>query len=336
MPGVKALRKIYLGKETTAGSATAAVRQWRGRGTIQDTREVGFANEDIGVLQRTNRSFIPRLGAKMTFDEIEATFEYLPYILEAGVKQVWTGATADSGSGKVYAYAFPTTQANTITTYTIEGGDDTQAEEMEYAFVKSFKLSGEGGKPMMITADWIGRQVSLCSFTTSITPPTVEEILFGKSVLYIDTAGSIGTTTKASTLLAYELNVSDTGIEPVWTGDSNALYFAFTKTTPANATLTMTFEHDSTSVAEKAAWRAETERALRLLTVGSALTTSTGTAHTTKKLIIDCYGKWESFDKIGEKNGNDIVVGKLRVSYSETASAMASITVILDGVANLT
>jgi len=334
MPGVKALRKILYGKETTAGTATAAVRQWRGRGTIEDDIEVGFANEDIGILQRTNRSFVPKLGAKLTFDEIEATFEALPHILEAGVKQVWTAATADSGSGKVYAYTFPTTAANTITTYTIEGGDDQQAEEIEYAFVKSFKLSGEAGKPWMVTADWIGRQVALCSFTTGITAPTVEEILFGKSTLYINTAGSIGTTTKSNTLLAYELNVSDTGIVPVFTGDSNALYFAFTKTIPAAATLTMTFEHDTTSVAEKAAWRAETERAIRLLTVGSALTT-TGTTHTTKKLIIDCYGKWESFDKIGEKAGNDIVVGKLRVSYSETASTMSTITVVNE-LANLT
>jgi hypothetical protein len=334
MPGVKALRKILFAKETTAGTAVAAVRLWRGTGTIQDDIEVAFAPEDIGILQRTNRSYVPKLGAKITFDEGAATFEALPHILEAGIKQVWTAATADSGSGKIYAYAFPYTAANTITTYTIEGGDDTQAEEMEYAFVKSFKLKGEAGKAMTVTADWIGRQVALCSFTTSITAPTVEEILFGKSVLYINTAGSIGTTTKANTLLGYELNVADTGIVPVWTGDANALYFAFTKTMPAEATLTMTFEHDTTSVAEKAAWRAETERAIRLLTIGTALTT-TGTTHTTKKLIIDCYGKWETFDKIGEKEGNDIVVGKMRVSYSETAAAMASITLVNE-LANLT
>ncbi len=57
--GVKALRKIQIGKETTAGTAVAATTIWRGMGTIEDQREIRRIDEDVGVLQRTNRSATP-------------------------------------------------------------------------------------------------------------------------------------------------------------------------------------------------------------------------------------------------------------------------------------
>ena len=38
--GIKALRKIQLGKEAVAGTALAADILWRGLGTIQDDLEV--------------------------------------------------------------------------------------------------------------------------------------------------------------------------------------------------------------------------------------------------------------------------------------------------------
>ena len=54
MAGSRALRKIQLGKETTAGIAVAATTLWRGMGTVKDNREVVFPEED-GPAITTNR-----------------------------------------------------------------------------------------------------------------------------------------------------------------------------------------------------------------------------------------------------------------------------------------
>jgi len=40
MPGIKALRKIQLGKETVAGTIVAATDIWRGMGTLQNLAEL--------------------------------------------------------------------------------------------------------------------------------------------------------------------------------------------------------------------------------------------------------------------------------------------------------
>jgi len=123
MAGVKALRKIQLGDESPAGTAVAASTIWRGLGAIEDQREVVFAEEDVGVLPGVDRTYTPKLLAALAMEETEATFEQLPYILEAGVKSV-SGVKDGDGSGYAYTFAFPTTAANTPLTYTIEMGDN--------------------------------------------------------------------------------------------------------------------------------------------------------------------------------------------------------------------
>jgi len=325
--GVKALRKIQMGLETTAGTAVPATTIWRGTGTIEDQREIRRIDEDVGVLQRVNRTATPKLLAGLAMDAVPATFEQLPYILEAGIKQVNTGAADGAGSGLIYAYTMPITAANTLSYYTIEGGDDQQAEEMEYAHVQSFVIAGEGADLVTMSAQWVGRQVSLCSFTTGQSIPTVEEILFGKGTVCIDAAGAMGTTPKSGTILGFELNVANTGVRQKWPADGLGTFFSFIVTVPAEATLQLTFEHDGTGVAEKAAAVAETPRAVRLSFDGSALTTA-GTTYTYKTLQIDAWGYWDPFSKIDERDGNDIVTGTLQLCYDPTDAKMLEITVV--------
>lgn len=326
MAGIKALRKLQLGLETTKGTAAAATLIWRGLGTLEDNQEVVFADEDVGYLSRMDRSYIPKVGAALTMDDTEATFEQLPYILAAGIEDVDTGVADTAGSAKIYTYTFPTTAAKTTNAYTIEGGDNQQAWEMEYAFVKAFKLSGVPGEAWKMSADWVGRQLTKCSFTTTAALPTVEEILFSKTTLAIDTVGgTMGATVKSSTLLGATLNV-DTGLREVSTADG-ALYFTFDKQVGPEITLDVTFEHDTTAVAEIDAFRAGTARQIELKAIGSAVTT-TGGVYGTKTLKVSLAGKWESFEKLGEQDGNDIVSGTLRARYNSTAAKFAIITVV--------
>lgn len=324
MAGVRALRKIQLGLETTAGTAVAATALWRGMGTIEDQRETVFPEEDIGLLSGADRTYVPKLLAALTLDETEATFEQLGYPLSAGVKNVVSGSADGSGSGKIYTYDFATNAQATVKTYTLEGGDDQQEEEMEYSFVTAFTLKGVAGEAWKVSSDWQGRQVAPSTFTAAIAVPTVEEMLFSKTKLYID-ATTIGTTQKTQTLLEASLDVK-TGITPVFTADGQ-LYFSFTKQVMPEVVLEVTFEHDGTAVAEKAAWRAGTTRLIQLKCEGSTLTTA-GTTYSVKTAIINLAGKWEKFDKLGESDGNDVVKGTLRARYHSTSGQFATIILV--------
>lgn len=324
MTGIKALRKIQIGRETVPGTAVPATLIYRGLGGMpDDQRTVVFPEENIGYLSGTDRQYQPKLMGKAAFDDTPATFEQLPHILEAGIGAVTP--TDDTGSGFIYAYNLSTTSGGMPKTYTIEAGDNVAVEVMPYSFVVDFSLSGTAGEAWNMGATWNGRTWTPGAFTAALTPPAVEEILFSKTTLYIDNStDAIGTSLKSNTLLAATLNVN-TGFVPVFTADGQ-LYFSFVKQVAPEVTLQITFEHNAAAVAEKAAWRAGTPRQLRLLTTGSALTTPG--AHATKKLIIDLAGKWESFDVLGDQDGNDIVTATFRARYNADANLFAKIVVV--------
>ncbi|MCP4353212.1 MAG: hypothetical protein GY795_47785, partial [Desulfobacterales bacterium] len=206
--GVTALRKIQMGKEGagTAGTAVAATTIWRGMGLLNNDLEVKHVDEDIGIALSTTRAYIPKLAASIAFDPVEATFQQLPYIFEAGVAT--EVATQDgAGTDYIYAYAMPTSAMNALTTYTLEGGDNVEAQEVEYCFVESFKLSGNAQEGVMMEANWVGRQVSDTTFTAALTVPALtagDHIVMGGSNLYIDAVGgTIGTTEISNTLLSF-------------------------------------------------------------------------------------------------------------------------------------
>ena len=77
MAGSRALRKLQLGQEGTAGTAVAATAIWRGMGTIHDIREVVFPEEDVGYIGGTDRSYIARYWSELSMPEVEATFEQI-------------------------------------------------------------------------------------------------------------------------------------------------------------------------------------------------------------------------------------------------------------------
>ena len=85
--GIKKLRKIQLGKETTAGTAVDATTVWRGMGTIEDGLEKVFVDEDIGYKSGVDRTYIPKVEARLDLDEIPATYEQILHILEAAVEE---------------------------------------------------------------------------------------------------------------------------------------------------------------------------------------------------------------------------------------------------------
>lgn len=331
MPGSRSLRKLQLGVEATKGTAVAATAIWRGVGTIEDAREVKFVDEDSGYVAPLDRTYIPKLLAKLQMGATPATYQQLPYILAAGVQNVVTGSADGPGTDKIYTYNFPTTALQTIKSYTIEGGDDAQAERMEYSFVEAFKLKGNNAGDVEMSADWIGRQVTQNAFTPALTLAAVDDMITGKSKLFIDAIGGTqGTTPVTGSVLEWEFDCK-TGWVPHFTADGNTSpYFIFEALDDKKLDIQfkVIFEHETSfATVEKGNWRTQTPRLLQLKVTGNAVTTP-GTTYSNDTLLLNMAGKWLKFDKLGEKDGNDTIQGTFKVTHDLTAAKFCQIIVV--------
>lgn len=170
--------------------------------------------------------------------------------------------------------------------------------------------------------------VTLAETFSVIALPTVEEILGSKTYLYINAAGgTLGQTAKSATLLAAKLTI-DSGRVPSWAGSTNLKFTGLNlDREKLSVKLDLTCEFDGTATDEKAAWRAQTGRLIRLKVLGNAVA-DPGDNYTTKALVIDLAGKWEKFAVIDQQDGNDIITGTFRAEYSSGDSLFAKVTVV--------
>ena len=322
------IRKVQIGTEGTAGTAVAASTILRGEaGDIEDARVQVEVSEDVGYLAGTDRRYDAALLAVYDMPDTEATFEQIDYIYCAGIDED-TAAASDGGAGatgKIRSYILPTTAEHVLQTFTLEGRNATEPVMSEYNFVTKFSLSGAPQEAIKLTGTtWNGRQITLQAYTTGLTLPAVEEMLFGKTSLYIDAiGGTMGATQKTGTLLGFNIDVV-TGWEPLFTGEGQ-LYFTRPKFYPKKMSVTgsLTFEFDGTATAEEAFWKSKTARKLRLKTVGSALAVA-GTGYTYKTHIFDACIKWTKFNVLDSTDGNDTVTADWVARYNSTADFFAS------------
>jgi len=329
--GVKALRKIQLGYETTAGSEVNATTIWRGEGVLTDERSIVFPAEDVGSYLPRDRSYIPQLGGTLTIDDTPATFEQLPILFSTCIENVNTG-TIDS-SGYVYQYDVIDTVAGTQQTLTLEMGDESRVDLLLYGYVEELTLSGAKGEAVMVGATIRGQQVTDTEFTGSLSIPTVEEILFQKGQLYID-ATTVGTTTVTNTWHAFDLTFPS-GWKALHTGDGN-LYFGstiFRGHRENEITGSITLEHNATSETEITAARNETVRLMRMRFYGSALT-SIG-SYTYKTLLIDLACRYTAVPALEDDEGDDIVTLPFKVVYDDTAPVMGMQFIVVNNLQTL-
>lgn len=332
--GYKALSKVQLGQEATPGTAVAADFIWRGPfAGLKDGRETERVEEDLGVAMKSSRKYAAMLLAELSMPTTPLTPEQAPHIFEAGIKQVNTGvADGAASSGYVYSYPFGLATINDVSTYTIETGDDTQAEEAEFCYVKAFTITAVKGKVVEISADWEGRQVANSTFTGALTAPSVSEIFGSNGTVYIDDpSGTIGTTqVTAGNLLEFTLDVT-TGRVPEFTADSGELYFVgqYFNIDEFEATLEMKWIHGSAANAEKAKWRSNTNRLVRIEFTGDAYgTPGTGTdLNGFKGLRIDFPGSYDEFSAVEHEDGRSIVTATLSGGYDEESGEVLTINV---------
>jgi hypothetical protein len=316
--GVKTLRKIQLGRENPAGDPVAATTIWRGPAIMPiDDQSKTMPEENIGISSKVTRQYTHKKLASLGFPATPATFQQILHFLEAGVKTV-TPSQDGVGTGYIYAYPLPYQDQNTIKTYTVEGGDNKGVEEIEYAFVVDWELSGKKNEAWMMSANWQGRQASGASFTGGLSIPTVSEMLFNKSKIFIDNVGgTIGTTQIVNSWLEASLKVT-TGLKAQFTGDGN-LFFSFVDFVGAKATLDLKFLHNSTIAAERALWRADTPRQIRLLIEGKSL--ATPGVYSKETFIADAAGMYTAFGPANDEDeGSNVNSVTFECAYDATAA----------------
>lgn len=330
--GIKALRQIQLNREDVQGTATSDFTPWRGTGTLEDIRTVVFTEEDIGIFGGVDRQYVPKTGGQLVLESTPATFEQLPHIFDGGLYM--TTSTTDASAAKIRTYTLPISSSDVkestdLQTFSIKAGDNNEVEKASFGFVSEFSLSGQAGEALMVTATIETRTVSTDNdgFET-VSIPTVEEILFSKGQFYVDaTDTDFGVTEVSNTLISADLNVK-TGWQAVDAANGQS-YFAFLKQVQPEIVLDVVFEHNASAAAEKSAWRAGTARLIRLKFTGTALSdTDAGATYDTKTLIINLAGKWEKFEKLDERDGNDIVAGTFRARYNATAAKYAEFIIV--------
>ncbi len=327
--GIKTFRKVQLGREGTAGTAVAATTIWRGPALMPaDDQKKVMPEENIGFTSKTTRQYTPQKIASMTLPSTEATFQQILHPLEAGIKTV-TAAADGVGTGKIYTYPLPSGDVNTTKTYTVEGGDNKVEEEMEYAFVVDFELSGKKNEAWMLTSSWQGRQATVTSFTSALSVPAISTMLFNKSKLYIDNVGgTIGTTQIANSWIGAKLKVT-TGLKAQFTGDGN-LYFSFMDFIGAKATLELDLLHNATTAAERVLWRSDTARQIRMLVEGNTLATP-GTTYSKETFRADLAGLYTAFSAPNDEDeGSNVMKATFEVAYDATAALFANFITVVE------
>lgn len=241
-PGIKALSRIQLGKEATAGTKVNATTLWRGEGTLKDDLLVVNPVEDIGIAIDTDRAYIPFKGGTLTLQSTPATFEQVGYLCAMGIKNVSTGSSDSTGSGYVYTYPLPTSTKNSVQSYSIEAGDDRQAEFAQYGVVSNIKLSGKYKEAVMMSGTVLTRTVSPNSYTAATISST-------STVSLKDTAGGFTFSTGQRVEITGSTDTGNDKIYSIVTASTAALTFSTDTTiTTFSSGSTITMEQTFTTV----------------------------------------------------------------------------------------
>ena len=311
------LRKIQIGRETTAGVPVAATKVLRLTGIPSDDREITQPDENIGLLSKADRTNTAKLAASFEMDG-DLTFQEAPYLFAASLENTVSPVSDGEGSGKVYEYKAGVTGSRVISTFTLEGGDSQKAGEMEYSFIKTLTISGAGAEPVTVNAVWNGRQLSDTEFTPSLPIEDVQSANFGLAHLYIDSIdGTAGTTEITETFLGFRLTINS-GWEERYASGSDSKCFTHIACLNPEINLELDFERNSNAEAVIGYKDNETPKLIRLELDGNPLTTA-GTTYSKFAVIFDLAGKFTKVDE-GDKDDGAIVTAQFAAGYNGTAA----------------
>lgn len=205
MPATR-MRQLALGQETTWGTGVAATA--RLMGVTDFTFDVADEVEVIDEMGWLSPSGTARQVSLHAEGDIQAraTYEDLMYFASG-----LFGAGSSAGTGPyTWTYAAPTTAAPTPVIYTAEFADATGAPyEANGVLVNTLSISGEAGGLWECQSNLLGETIVSAAMTTGLAARDVNAIAMADTVLYMDTwGGTMGTTSVASTLISFALEVN--------------------------------------------------------------------------------------------------------------------------------
>lgn len=354
-PGRKELRSMRLKAEATPGTLVAPRFQWRGPVEgISDDREVKHVEQQNGIFGATDDIYVPKLAASLAIASTEATFEQTPDLfLMAGFGTSGGNragsAQGASGSSVIFTLIPPTTTVPPTYSCTAEvgnldaGSTTGFAEVMEYALCDELTFEFKGGEAMMVSAQLTGRQGTATNavgtYSNIGTLVTCEEILSGLGSFWLSPVGSsFGTgAVTAGNILAGKVSFKPKWARK-WPVDAGILYFHTAVYAGLDITGELTLEYQISgtygaagSAGQVEKWRAQQPQLIRMNWPGATI--SEGTTITTKLFRIDLPIVWDSFDKLGDIEGNDIRVGKFTSNYNAATNAAGrgTVTIVRQG-----
>jgi hypothetical protein len=293
--GVMPLSHYQAAIESTYGTILAATRKQPilPGGFLKEHEERHYVEEERGTYEKNYRSYVMKSHVELSGLQVAATYEDLPWFLQAFAKGGVTGGAGDGGSPPMHTYTFaPALTSNDLKSVNWEVADDTQNFSVAGCVGNSLEIGVNRDGPMTLGVGYLGQRAVAQAITGALSDRVTEDINGGTWVAYIDTA------TIGSTLYAYPLSLKFTlenGYTPLFVGDGNLFPKEFVRGARRTMRLEAMLAFDS--VAERNAFKAGTERKLRLRIDGS-------TIHTTvkKRLDVDWYGPWAEAT-FGEQGG---------------------------------
>lgn len=320
--GLKAWRRGQLGKEATPGTPVVATRILHyDTMEIADNRELYQPEEELNTLALHTRSQIINIPPADITIEGDLTFEDIVYWLQGALKGAQAPTQPDPAAD-LYTFEPLFTATNAQTTYTIEGGDNEEAIEVEFAYVEKIEITWATNEPVKVTVTLKGRQVTATTFTGALTVPTVETASGGNVSLYADPLmADVGDTVWPDCAVVEGKITINSGLTPVHRSGCG-LYFA--KVIEQRRTIIeaeITVEENATADAFRTHYHNATPYAWRVKFEGTEIDTGFD-----RELVIDFWAPLFSFVQ-GEDNGVNTRVFTLMSQYDTTSAKEAVVTV---------
>lgn len=209
------LLKVQHGLESVAGTLVAATFKWKGGGKLKFedaiiTPELEYPTGDLGG--NIEGAFIAETGSTLTLDDTDFTAETMIWLGNMGIKTV-------GGAASSFAFAFPTTTPNSISSFTWEIATAAQEYEFGYGFCESFNVHGDVGSDngrIMVNAVMRGQKAAPSTATGSLGfLANYQPLNINNSTIHFDTVGTAAGTASATSnyLKAFSIDVK-TGWTP--------------------------------------------------------------------------------------------------------------------------
>lgn len=333
--GLRSFRKIQLGVESTAGTAVAAVEPIYGVMSQLYSDETWHKPiQDRGVLAMNYETpFAVGKEVELTY-EGEAYDRALVYLMSAAVRGNVTATQPDAvNRPNEYLWVFEPglTTANTpditngIDTLTLEYGDNIQAYEAEFAFVKQIEISGAPGEPVQMSVTFGARQVTETTFTGSLTAQSAVYFPFNLSKFYIDTSyAGIGGTQKTGLLRAFTWTF-ETQFTPLYAADGT-FYFSSLNEAPKMVSAELTYYRDGTDEqAEFDKYEAQTTSYQRIELLGE--TEMDSGEGNPPYIYLDGAFKYTEYPEFDDEDGTAVVTVTAESFYDVTATKQFGVSI---------